>query len=182
MQHTSIPDETAQKRSVTEPGAAGGLPRPERPVAGFGEPPTGLKEGGKGEGLKGTCWRSIMFCLRCVACWRTKAPKRAHGPNKSTTVAPGGPRAGKGADMRLVGKRGGLFISQVPNPPPSACTTEQQQWVGLAEPISSGFSFSFQRQTAPRKRPRSAWFLTPRTRRDTAEVGSEVCFARWCLP
>lgn len=37
-------------------------------------------------------------------------------------------------------KLAGLFISQLPNPPPSACTTEQQQWVsGLVEPVEPLF-------------------------------------------
>lgn len=31
--------------------------------------------------------------------------------------------------MRPLWKRGGLFISQVPNPPLPACSTQQQQWV-----------------------------------------------------
>lgn len=59
---------------------------------------------------------------------------RKHGPHriKSThwliKAGKWGP-AGKSVDMWLVSKRGGLFISQVPNPPLSACATEQQQWV-----------------------------------------------------
>lgn len=73
-----------------------------------------------------------MFCRRYVTYWRTNVPKTRHTPNKINTLAhksrEGAP-AGKSVDMWLVSKRGGLFISQVPNPPLSACATEQQQWV-----------------------------------------------------
>lgn len=72
------------------------------------------------------------------------------------------------------------LLAKFPTPHSRPVQQNNNNGFGLAEPISSGFTFH--QQTAPSIYFISALFLTPKIHRDTGEVDSEVCFAHLCLP